>query len=597
MFDLFVLPFCIGVLALLVISVVKYWLWISKFDGRQRVVVLRNMLSWKFLPAVWEAVRESLLHWRITKHNVILGYMHRSLAFGWFLLIVVGAVQAILACPDGHPFYVAIFFNYFEPRSPKVVPFAQAPLYAALMDALLLYVLSGLFLAMFKKIWSKPLGMKKTTKHNLTDRVTKAALWSIFPLRLLAEGATSANYHNGGFLVSAVGDLFTAMGFENPVFEYQLWLFYSLALGIFFSLMPFSRYMHIFTEVFLIYFRNLGVTEGHKKTGYSMFEMSACSRCGICIDNCPINRELDISNIQGVYLLQTVRNKDLWHRAEAIANNCMVCGRCSEECPVGVDLATIRRQVRTESNRSVDNPHGYGYLAKVHPFNAIGRVAYFGGCMSRLTPGITEAMEKIFQAAGQPYWYVDKEQSICCGRPLLQQGFIRQADSLRRKNQEMFAQSGATLLVTSCPICYQSFVKEYNLNIPVMHHTEYIKSLIADGRIKVSKGAQSVTYHDPCELGRGCGIYEPPRTVLKSVATLLPIKEEAGKSLCCGFNLGNTTLGVEQQALIRNAALDNLLAPSPDVVATACPMCKKAFARADRAPVMDVAELVAKQLV
>ena len=523
--------------------------------------------------------------------------MHRSLAFGWFLLIVVGAVQAVLAFPNGHPFYVAIFFNFFEPRATNIAHFASATQFANLMDILLLYVFSGLTLAIFKKFWSKPLGMKRTTRHNLTDRVAKAALWCIFPFRLLAEGATSAIYHNGGFLVVAMGNMLRAMGLDNDIFEYNTWMFYSLALGVFFTLMPFTRYMHIFTEVFLIYFRKLGLREGDQKSGYILYELSACSRCGICIDGCPINRELDITNIQGVYLLQTIRNKDIFNKEQDIANMCMVCGRCSTDCPVGIDLATIRRQVRSQAVKPIDHPDGFQYLKRQQHFNAIGRVAYFGGCMSHLTPGITEAMEQIFQAANQNYWYMDKESTMCCGRPLLQQGLIRQADELRNLNKRLIAKSKATMLVTSCPICYQSFTQEYKLDIPVMHHTQYIDMLIKTGRIKVAKSDMRVTYHDPCELGRGCGVYDEPRRVLSAATTLLPTREEWEKSLCCGYNLGNTHIETSQQQLIRDAALRNLTEPQPDRICTACPMCKKALNRANDLPVSDIAEIIAKQLI
>ena len=597
MFSLFVIPFCLGVLALLVISVIKYFNWYRGFDRKQQTLIRKNILSWKFLPAIWEMIRESLLHWRITRHNIILGYMHRSLAFGWFLLIVVGAVQAVLAFPNGHPFYVAIFFNFFEPRATDIAHFASATLFANLMDILLLYVFSGLTLAIFKKFWSKPLGMKRTTRHNLTDRVAKAALWCIFPFRLLAEGATSTIYHNGGFLVVAMGNLLRAMGLDNDIFEYNTWMFYSLALGVFFTLMPFTRYMHIFTEVFLIYFRKLGLREGDQKSGYTLYELSACSRCGICIDGCPINRELDITNIQGVYLLQTIRNKDLFNKEQDIANMCMVCGRCSTECPVGIDLATIRRQVRSQAVKPIDHSDGFQYLKQQQHFNAIGRVAYFGGCMSHLTPGITEAMEQIFQAANQNYWYMDKESTMCCGRPLLQQGLIRQADELRNLNKRLITKSKATMLVTSCPICYQSFTQEYKLDIPVMHHTQYIDMLIKTGRIKVAKSDMRVTYHDPCELGRGCGVYDEPRRVLSATATLLPTREEREKSLCCGYNLGNTHIETSQQQLIRDAALRNLTEPQPDRICTACPMCKKVLNRANDFPVSDIAEIIAKQLI
>jgi Fe-S oxidoreductase len=254
--------------------------------------------------------------------------------------------------------------------------------------------------------------------------------------------------------------------------------------------------------------------------------------------------------------------------------------------------------VRINSRKKSDDNSGYDYLKAVRPFNALGRVAYFGGCMSRLTPSITEAMERIFQASGTPYWYMDKERSICCGRPLLQQGFESQARELRRKNTQLIKESGATMLVTSCPICYQSFTKEYNLPVRVMHHTEFIEQLLRSGQLKLKeKSALRVTYHDPCELGRGSGIYDPPRQVLEQVVHLLPTQHERERSLCCGFNLGNTVLSTEQQTEVRERARQNLLEPHPDMIATACPMCKKAFARGTDTMVRDVAEIVAEGLL
>ena len=66
--------------------------------------------------------------------------------------------------------------------------------------------------------------------------------------------------------------------------------------------------------------------------------------------------------------------------------------------------------------------------------------------------------------------------------------------------------------------------------------------------------------------------------------------------MCCGMNLGNTVISLEQQTTIRNAALDNLTAPNPDVIATACPMCKKAFKHGTTANVKDIAEIVVENL-
>ena len=586
-FNPFVIPFCLGTALLFIICIWKYVSWIRQFDRLQRTIVRKNIFTWKFLGAIWEMLTECLFHFRITRKNKLLGYMHRSIAFGWFLLIVVGAVESRLALGGGKPFWVSIFFRFFE-HNPHT--FGAATFFTNLMDLLLLYVLSGVLLAYSKRIYSRMFGMKSPTKHVIFDKFALSALWCIFPLRLLSESATAALYHNGGFMTQAIGNLFS-----QPVaaaLELPLWTLYSIALGSFFVAMPFSRYMHIFTEVFLIYFRKLGVKEHEQPTGYTKFELSACSRCGICIDACPLNNYLDIKNIQPVYFLRDLRYNSL---QPEVVNNCLMCGRCEADCPVNIEQSAVRKQMRNK--KEIDTHDNYNYVERVKPFSAIGRVAYFGGCMSHLTPGITEAMCAIFEAAGQKYWYMDQDKTVCCGKPLAQQGFYNQATELRRENTRLIVQSGAQLLVTSCPICYQEFKKEYRLPIKVMHHTEYINMLIASGRLQVQQSALKVVYHDPCELGRGCGIYDEPRSVLKAVATPVKARYEKEKSICCGYNLGNTVLESDQQGEIRDASMRSLLCNNPDVIATACPMCKKAFMHAKDFPVKDIAEIVKDNLI
>lgn len=589
-FSPFVLPFVLGSIGLLIICVYKYVRWIRQFDRLQHKTLLKNIFSIKFLPAIGEMFRECLLHVRISKKNWRLGYMHRSIAFGWFLLILVGAIESRIGTKGNFHYWVAIFYRYFHQVPPEN---HTAWVFTQLMDLLLLYVLSGIFLALVKKIKSNLLGMKRATKHTLMDKAIRISLWGIFPLRLLCESVSARLYHNGGFLTQTIGDLFSTN--VASFLEMPLWTLYSIDLCVFFLLLPFTRYMHIFTEVFLIYFRKVGLREHTKMTGFTKFELSSCSRCGMCIDACPLYKDLGITDVQSVYLLRNLRN--LEHHKDIIAagKNCLMCHRCAEDCPVNIDLMNIRRISRDKGDLDITN--AYKYLFKVKSFNAIGRVAYFGGCMSHLTPSITESMQTIFRAVGQKYWYMDEDRSICCGRPLAQQGFNQQASKLRRKVTDLIINSGAKMLITSCPICYTSFKKEYKLPIPVMHHTEYIDKLLKKGILKVNKSDLKVTYHDPCELGRGCGIYKEPRNVLKAVANLMKTRNEKENSLCCGMNLGNTVISLEQQTTIRNTALDNLTAPNPDVIATACPMCKKAFKHGTNANVKDIAEIVADHLV
>ncbi|HNW68690.1 MAG TPA: (Fe-S)-binding protein [Bacteroidales bacterium] len=586
-FSPFVLPFCAAVLVLLGICIWKYVRWYKHFDRLQKAIFLKNLISWKFIPALWEAFREGILHVRISRKNLVLGYMHRSIALGWFLLIVVGAIESHMAPTESHPFWMGIFFRYFvhDTPSPGISMF-----FANLMDFLLLYVLSGITLAYLKKVYSRIVGMKKVTKHVIFDQFAKFSLWAIFPLRLLSESLSANLYHNGGFLTQSVGDLFSS-SFAST-FELLSWTCYSFSLAIFFVALPFSRYMHIFTEIVLIFFRHLGLKERTAKTGFTMYELSACSRCGICIDNCPLNKQLAIPNVQSVYFLRDLRYKRV---KPEIADNCLLCARCSSDCPVNIDLMSIRQQARHK--QELDTQHNYQYLDNIQPFNAIGRVGYFAGCMSHLTPAIPEAMVAIFEAAGQKYWYMDEDKTICCGRPLMQQGYLNQAGELRRINIEMIKKSKIQVLITSCPICYQSFKKEYKLPIPVIHHTEYIAGLLQSGKIQVRQDDLKTVYHDPCELGRGCNIYKEPRQILKKTTQLVKAKSEKEDSLCCGYNLGNTLINNEQQKQIRDAAFKNLMYKKPDVIATACPMCKKAFKHSMDFPIRDIAEIVKDNLI
>ena len=591
----FVLPFVIGTISLFVTTAIKFYRWIKWLDKDQRNIMRKTFFTMKVFPALWmilkELFNEVLLHVKVTRHNRILGFMHRSIALGWFLLIVVGTIGVasyldwLYLHAGHHPFWLGVFFNYFV----RDYDDTTGTVFAHIMDLLLLYVLSGVLLAIIKSIYSRAVRMRKTTKLKLSDIVLRYSLWLIFPLRLVAESVTAAIADNGGFLTQSIGNMI------NPAFarvaELPLWAAYSSALGIFLVLFPFSRYMHIFTEPLLIILRSLGVRESGVHTGYTRVELSACSRCGICIDGCPLDRELGIKNVQAVYLLRDIRNF-VFHRKAT--ENCLMCNKCETDCPVGIEITAIRRQERDKGKlNTLDN---YRFIDPLKSFNAIGRVAYFGGCMSHLTPATTESMKKIFEAVGQKFWIMDEDRSICCGRPLLQQGFKTQAAELRKKNTDLLKESHAQYLVTSCPICYQSFNKEYDLPIRVMHHTEYIAMMLQKGKLQLNKSDLKVAYHDPCELGRGSGIYDEPREVLSAVSTLVPVEKEKKDSICCGYNLGNTVLTLEQQLKVRDAARRNLTKNNPDVIATACPLCKKAFQHSSSDIVKDIAEIVATQL-
>jgi Fe-S oxidoreductase len=591
-FNLFIIPFWIGVIALFSIIIYKFVKWIRNLDRKQQYFVKKNIISTKIFSAIWETIREALIHRNIYKKNPILGYMHMSLAFGWFLLIAIGFVEGFIyrANISGSKWHEMfsnpdIFFRYFAREHHD---YFGAAFFAQTMDFLLLVVLGGVTLAIIKRFRSKFMGMKKATKHSAYDKLALSSLWWIFPLRLFAESTTAALTGNGGFLTNGLGSLIAYL--PAQAMELPLWWAYSFMLCAFFISLPFSRYMHIPTEVVLIFLRKWGAEAGEQYSGLTDIQLNSCSRCGICIDSCQLNFAVNINNVQSVYFIRDTRYKKL---TDEVANNCLMCGRCVETCPVGLELTVIRQQLRNK--REISGKHYFDY-SKAEESKSKTDVVYFAGCMTHLTPSIIIAMKKIFNEARENFWFMDEEKGLCCGRPMRQQGFVQQSKDLISKNMRLIASSGAKLLVTSCPICYKSFTKEYVLDIPVMHHTEYIEMLINEKKIKLNKTDIDIVYHDPCELGRGCGIYEPPRQILSKVGNLTPAEFDKEDSLCCGGSLSNTVIELDNQTKIRDHGLEVLTKLNPDVLATACPLCKKSFIHGNKTKVMDIAEIVADNI-
>lgn len=590
----FTIPFIIGTIFLFVAVATKFVLWLVRLPRVDKRLIRHNFFTWHTLAAVWEVVRESLLHVRIFKVNPVLGFMHASLAFGWFLLIVVGWIETVAYLgAQWVPLQGHVFFKYFMPINGIT---HHEPLFEQLMDALLLVVLTGVALAWMKRLRSRFMGMRRTTKHILFDRVALSALWFIFPARLIAESLTAALYGGEGFLTGSLGHaLAEAVPHDLLVMFYEpSWWVYSSLLGIFFVAMPFSRYMHILAEIPLIFLRHWKLHPTAERKSYDRFEVEACSRCGICIDPCQLQSELGINDVQSVYFLRDRRYNMLNLK---VANNCLMCGRCEAKCPVGINLNTLRLNSRAK-RRNIPYEGRYKYLRGLDRSSGEGRVGYFAGCMTSLTPATQHSMEQIFKAVGEDVWFADRDGGVCCGRPLMLTGETDAARKMVAYNTDLFRRHNITTLVTSCPICLRVFREHYRLDgIEVLHHSEYIDRLMAQGRLSVAADARRYTYHDPCELGRGCGIYDAPRRVIAAVGEVVEPKHSRRDALCCGSSLANTVIDDSQQLRLGERMTAELEATGCDTIVTSCPLCMKAINRAARCSVEDISEVVAKNIL
>lgn len=580
MYDHFVLPFSIGLAVLLIYIVIKFSVWIFRMPKDDIRKFFKGVFSYRLFTAGWEMIREGLLHRNMYKVNRLLGYMHMSFAFGWFMLIAIGNLETrLISGSEMNPPYYPIFFKFFEQQP---LAWKYANVFSFVMDLLLLYVLSGFVLVLVKRIRRKFFGMKRATKHRLYDRFAMAFLWMIFPFRLFAESFTAGLYHNGSFMTQPLGDFFAGfLPLESLVVP--AWWAYSFALGLFFLSVPYSRYMHIPTELLLIMYRRFGIKPGKRYDVFTEVEVNSCPRCGVCIDKCQISSAAGIHNIQPLYLMKDIRNGK--YREEVI-KNCLMCGRCQQYCPVGIHTENVRLTQRLDLMD--DGARNFGYLGEQPKPSA--EVLYFAGCMSHLTPTIKKAMTQLLDNAGVHYTFVDEDGTICCGRPLMLAGEEESAQKLVQKNRETFLKTGAKTLVTSCPICYKVFKEDYQLPMEVVHHTQYLNQLVKEGKLQPRKNGASLVYHDPCDLGRGSGEYQAPRELLNTTGTVVEPDFKEKFSVCCGGSLGNFQLAYETREKITGDALNILLKPSPDKLITACPLCKKTFAKSSKVPVLDIAE-------
>lgn len=220
---------------------------------------------------------------------------------------------------------------------------------------------------------------------------------------------------------------------------------------------------------------------------------------------------------------------------------------------------------------------------------------------------ITKAFVKILNKANVSFAVLGTEES-CSGDPAKRSGneFLFQMQAVT--NIEVMNAYEVKKVVTACPHCFNTIKNEYpglGGNYEVVHHTQFLKQLLDDGRISMEGGqfkGKRITFHDPCYLGRANGVYEAPRDLIRKLdAELVEMKNCKKKGLCCGAGgaqmfkepeQGNKDINIERT--------EQALETKPEIIAAGCPFCNtmmtdgvKNKEKEGAVEVMDIAELIA----
>ena len=363
---------------------------------------------------------------------------------------------------------------------------------------------------------------------------------------------------------------------------------------------------------------------GNRYTFHDLLQIDACTQCRLCADVCPaVDAAMD-GQLSGVYRLTELRKtirrrKGLLKRIFGLKPptdeqlnafsetvfRCTLCGNCQEVCPINIHLKdlwlSLRRdlvdggtypekidliQANIEASHNVfdeDNEERADWVEDLReaPDDGFVRdkadVVYFTGCVASFFPlaqkipmdlaGIFEAAEVDFSLLGEEEW--------CCGFPLLGAGLTDSLESIIAHNIAAVRERGAREVVFACPGCFHMWQTHYPKEFKFSHSTLFLRKLMREGRIPLKEIPMTVTYHDPCDLGRASHVYDAPRDIIRALpgVTFIELEPNRENCLCCGGGGNLEMIDAELSGKIAEQKVDQVLKTGAEAVVTACQQC------------------------
>ncbi len=372
-----------------------------------------------------------------------------------------------------------------------------------------------------------------------------------------------------------------------------------------------------------------------------LLDAYACIQCNRCQDVCPatqtgkslspsaleINKRMEL-NTNGIgpspLLTFALSPEAAWA--------CTTCGACIDICPVGdepmLDLIDIRRhevmvtgefpqqlQSAFRGMERAQNPWGIaaekrmdwtaGLRVPTTDQNPTPDVLYWVGCAASYDPAsqkTARAFVQLLDHAGVDFAVLGKRE-CCTGDPARRAGNEYLYRQLADTNVTTLNEVRPKLIVATCPHCMNSIGQEYKQiggDYQVMHHTQYLEQLAAQGKLPAAASSATITYHDPCYLGRHNGVYDAPRNLLNILSNdVVELPRNRENAFCCGAGGAQfwkeEEPGEERISDHRYREAQQTLAGGAEdkVLAVGCPFCKSML---DSTPAKDAAPLIVKDI-
>ena len=311
-------------------------------------------------------------------------------------------------------------------------------------------------------------------------------------------------------------------------------------------------------------------------------------------------------------------SREIDDRGVEVFYQCLECSHCLTWCKPEIDIATLVELKRREFVAQGRQPKGLGKLSlsvrkKFNPFdepsdkrndwikpkkNKGTPVLYFVGCLaSYREKEIAKDTVASLELLG--YQVIITEDEGCCGSPLFRTGDEEGGLDMAQHNVAVLNDLDVQEVVTSCPGCYRVLTQDYpdrdlKINKPVRHISEVLSASLK--KLPTSSFDGNITYHDPCHLGRHCGIYDPPRDVIFHVSgtPLVEMERNRDNSTCCGNGAGLRILFPDAAKKIGTERIRHAKNVDAKYIVTTCPFCKNMLASQsdETLDVLDLPEFV-----